>query len=148
MRNWLGKRNWFGNRAYATGAVNATDPVQAYRAGRADEHQHIEHDVAARPTKAELDAAYERGRIDERKRHRGSPLIAFVVLIVALVGGGMLYLAARDGSFRAAGAAVDNTVSTSVDKAKAPITTAADKTGDALQAAGQNLKKDAGSSGN
>jgi len=141
-------RNWFGRRAYAAGPVTGTNPVEAYRAGRADEHQHIEQDAAIRPAKADLDAAYESGRVDERSRRRGSPLIALVVVVFALVGGGILFLAARDGGFAAAGAAVDHTLSSGVDQAKAPIKGAADKTGDALQTAGQNLKQDAASNSN
>jgi hypothetical protein len=85
--------------------------------------------------------AYERGRRDERTRHRSSPLLGFLVLIVAVIGGGMIYLAAREGSFAGGGQVVDKAVSQAV----APAKSVAGSAGDALENAGQTIKKTAGS---
>ena len=140
MRQWF--RTRFGQRPVGAPALAPSDPVQAYRAGRVDERRTLAQDgTAPHADRAELDAAYERGRRDGRHSRRGSPLLAAIVLVVAVFGGLTLYLAARDGGFAAAGAAVDHTLS----GAKAPFTRAADKTGDALQTAGQDLKQRAGS---
>jgi hypothetical protein len=85
--------------------------------------------------------AYERGRRDERTRHRSSPLLGFLLLIVAVIGGGMIYLAAREGSFAGGGQVVDKAVSQAV----APAKSVAGSAGDALENAGQTIKKNAGS---
>ena len=81
-------------------------------------------------------AAYDRGRRDERARRHRSPMLGFFVLLVALVGGAMIYLAAREGSFTAGGQVVDN----ALGQASAPARDAANRAGDALEQAGQSLK--------
>eukprot|EP01030_Chromulinospumella_sphaerica_P024269 gene24269-24337_t len=52
---------------------------------------------------AELRAAYERGRKEERVRHRRSPFLVLGLVAVALIGGTSLVLAAKEGSFRDGG---------------------------------------------
>lgn len=52
--------------------------------------------------------AYERGRKDERGRRRDSPLLVFLVVLLALAGGVALTTAAtHGGSFAEGGAAID-----------------------------------------
>jgi hypothetical protein len=71
--------------------------------------------VATEPTavldpatfKAEMKHAYDRGRADERVRHRGSGLLAVIVVVVAAMGIALMALAAREGSFSGGGAVVD-----------------------------------------
>ena len=66
------------------------------------------HDVhEAEATRAEVDAAYDKGRRDERARHRSHPILGLLVAIVALVGGAMLFLAVREGSFTEGGRVMD-----------------------------------------
>jgi hypothetical protein len=89
-------------------------------------------------------AAYRRGRHDERKRRRGSPLLSFVVLIIAAAAVALIYLAAQNGSFSSGGAVVDRNLSTASKTAQAPFRGAAGKAGDALERAGQTLKRQAG----
>jgi len=84
--------------------------------------------------------AYDRGRRDERARHRGSPLLALIMLVVALAGGTMIYLAAREGSFARGGQVVDQTLG----QAAAPAKSVAESAGNALEGAGQSLKQTAG----
>jgi hypothetical protein len=66
---------------------------------------------------AELRAAYERGRKEERARHRRSPVLVLGLVAVALIGGTSLVLAAREGSFREGGALIDAGVSTAAREA-------------------------------
>lgn len=66
---------------------------------------------------AELKAAYERGRREEKARHRRSPLIAMGLVAAALIGGTSLVLAAYKGSFSEGGALMDRGVSTAAREA-------------------------------
>lgn len=66
---------------------------------------------------AELRAAYERGRREERARHRRSPWLALALVATALVGGTSLVLAAKEGSFREGGALMDAGVTTAAREA-------------------------------
>ena len=70
------------------------------------------------PTEAEVEAAYEKGRRDERSRHRSHPILTLVVAVIALVGGTMIYLAAREGSFAQGGRVVDANLSTATQTAQ------------------------------
>jgi hypothetical protein len=127
--------------------VEGPDRLGAYKEGRLDERRGADHVVSEpRATKADIDEAYDRGRVDGRRRRGGGfGLIGLLLLVVLVVGGVMLYLAARNGSFSSGGAVVDRNIATVTQKAQAPIRSAADKTGNALQNAGQDLKQRAGS---
>ncbi len=92
----------------------------------------------------QLDEAYDRGRRDERQSRRSSPVIGLVVLIVVVCGTLLLYLAARNGSFRNGGAVVDNKLSAVEESAASPLRGAADKAGSALEKAGRDLKQKVG----
>jgi hypothetical protein len=129
--------------------VDGPAPLEAYKEGRRDERLRADHEsVDPGVERAELKDAYERGRREERLRRRGSPLISVMVLLAVLVGAGLVYLAVRNGSFSRGGAVVDQGLAKVSQSAQAPIKGAADKTGDALQTAGQNLKQNAGSGHN
>jgi hypothetical protein len=98
----------------------------------------------SRRAKASAEDAYLRGRQDERRRHRGSPLFAFLLLIIVAAAAALVVLAIQNGSFQNGGAVVDSSLSQASQRATAPIRKAAAKAGDALETAGQNLKQDAG----
>jgi hypothetical protein len=70
------------------------------------------------PTEGDVQDAYDRGRRDERVRHKGHPFIALIVFVIALVGGIMLFLAIREGSFSGAGQVADQQIA--VAQAEAP----------------------------
>lgn len=72
---------------------------------------------SAAHTEADIRAAYDRGRRDERARHHRSPLMALTVGSAALVGGAVLALAALEGSFQNGGAVVDKQVSKAAEQA-------------------------------
>ena len=93
--------------------------------------------------RAEMRDAYDKGRRDERKRHRSSPLLNLGLLAVAAVGAMMLFYAAREGSFSGAGSVVDTKLSHAAAVAPSAINNAATQTGAALQDTGERLKNKA-----
>jgi len=95
-------------------------------------------------SRAELDAAYQKGRRDGAKRRRGSPILAFIGLIATAAVALMIYLAVQNGSFSNGGAVVDNDLVNASQRVQAPINNAASKAGNALESAGHNLKQRAG----
>ena len=137
--------SWFGRRPARP--LDGPAPTEAYREGQLDERAARGDRLANEPAVARgaIDDAYDRGRLDERRRRRGSPVLGLLVAVVVLVGALMLYLAARNGSFSSGGAVVDRNLTTAAQKAEAPLRGAADKAGNALQNAGQDLKQRAGS---
>ena len=83
---------------------------------RTPAHAHA-HSGAHGHSDAELRAAYERGRREERARHRRSPWLGLALVAAALVGGTSLVLAAMQGSFQEGGAMMDAGVSTAAREA-------------------------------
>jgi hypothetical protein len=92
--------------------------------------------VAYTEDQADLRAAYNRGRIDERRSRRNHPIIALVVVVLALIGAWLLFLAAREGSFSSAGQVADQRISTVSQEAGPALR----QTGDDLKDAGTSLK--------
>jgi hypothetical protein len=131
MRSLFGTRpSWWGPRTANTdgaGVPAGADRPSEQPIGRAD-----------------VDAAYNKGRWDEARRRQGHPFFSFLVLLVVAAAGMMVYLAAQGGSFANGGAAVDNRISQASQTVQAPFKRATAKAGDALERAGQNLKQDAG----
>ena len=130
-------RSWFRGR---TVVADSADGLEAYKEGRADERAGVEHGAAAvRVDRGAVNDAYDRGRREERLRHRGSPFLALITALLVIVALVVLVLAIQKGSFSGAGAVIDGWI-------RSPVQNAADKTGNALQNAGQDLKNRAGSS--
>lgn len=133
---------WFGERWFGRPATAADDRLDAYKDGRADERARLREPVpngaANRDARAIEAEAYDRGRREERLRHRGSPLLVFVTLVLVVVALIVLILAVRAGSFEGAGRQIDAML-------QRPVQNAADKAGNALQNAGQTIKNKAGS---
>ena len=82
---------------------------------------------------ADLRAAYNRGRVDERRSRRSHPIIALAVVVLALIGAWMLFLAAKEGSFSSAGQVADRNLSTVAEEA-----------GPALRETGEQVKEAGG----
>ena len=76
--------------------------------------------------------AYGRGRRDERARRRKSPFLVIGLALVAAIGGVLLVLAAREGSFREGGALMDAGGSTAAQEAGPARRRAADEAGEGL----------------
>jgi hypothetical protein len=100
----------------------------------AAEHSH-EH-----PTQGDIKEAYDRGRRDERSRHRRSPLLTLAVVAVALVGAILIGLAVREGSFSRAGQVADQQLGVAADQASVASRDAAAATGEAVRDAGDTLR--------
>jgi hypothetical protein len=131
----------FPRRSAAAPAGGARE-ARAYREGVIDERQ-AEGAVGAPASRSDVKAAYRRGRADALPRRRGgAPVLTLLVLLVVIFGAVMLYLAAQNGSFSRGGAVIDHGLS----QATQPVRRAEDKTGQALQNAGQHLQQDAGAS--
>lgn len=99
---------------------------------RAQEATGHDHAPAHGHSDAELRAAYERGRKEERARHRRSPFLVMGLVAVALIGGTSLVLAAKEGSFRDGGALMDAGVSTAAREAVPTIRKGAEAVQDQL----------------
>ncbi len=116
----------------------------AYEKGRNDSRANVDerglindHDVAVR-------RAYDRGRRDERARHprrRGSPVLTTVLFLAACAGAFVIYLGVTQGSFTGGGQAIDQNIANAKAHAVQAGRDVANRTGDALENAGQNLKQ-------
>jgi hypothetical protein len=93
--------------------------------------------------KADLRAAYERGRNDERAARKRHPLLMTVTFLLALVGVVLLALAAVNGSFGRAGGVVDKQLNVAADRAAPMVDQAASNAGDSLRDAGRSAKAQA-----
>jgi hypothetical protein len=95
-------------------------------------------------TRADVERAYEQGRQDEARRHRSHPVLGALVFVAALVGVGMIYLAAHEGSFTQGGQVVDQKLASAADTARSASKDAATATtnaGQTVQDAGQQLRQ-------
>lgn len=90
--------------------------------------------------KADLRAAYERGRRDERAGRRRHPILMALTFLAAAIGVALLVLAAVNGSFGRAGGVVDQNLNIAAQRAQPAVRDAADNAGQSLQRAGQSLK--------
>ncbi len=133
MRSWFGRRLAADQAALPADALTANG-LEAYREGRADERQRLQRD-GVHIDRAANDA-YERGRQHERLRHRGSPFLALLTIVLVVIALAILFLAIKTGSFSNAGAVIDNLIRT-------PVHAAADKAGSALENAGKSIKSSA-----
>ena len=108
---------------------------------RAFQSRRTDHIPADKTMIAEdLKDAYDKGRRDERAHRTHHPFIAMAVVALALVGGVMLFLAAREGSFSTAGRVADDKLAVAAAEAGPALEATAERTGDALRDAGSTLK--------
>ncbi len=92
---------------------------------------------------AELEAAYDRGRRDERehRRARRHPILGLAVAAVAIAGAGIIGLAAAEGSFAAGGQVLDAQLAVASGQARVASRDAATATTEAARDAGANLRQ-------
>ena len=81
------------------------------------------------------------GRLAERRRHQGHPLLKLAVAVVAVAGAAVLALAAHEGSFSRGGAVVDRNLAVAADNAQVGAAHAAAQAGQAVKDAGDTLGK-------
>src|SRR5688572_20523927 len=89
------------------------------------------------PTDADVGAAYDKGRRAGRARHTSHPFLALMVIAVALVGGIMLFLAIREGSFSGAGQVADQQLAVAQAEAPGVIANAGQKAGEVARDVGE-----------
>jgi hypothetical protein len=92
---------------------------------------------------ADLRAAYERGRRDERAARRRHPMLMTLTVLTAVVGLVLLALAAINGSFGRAGGVVDEQIAAAADQAGPKVRAAADNAGQELHDATRSARSDA-----
>lgn len=136
--------DFFGKRAETrvdpvTGTVVTTPP---YTTPTAHERARAEQREAEAADKARREA-YKTGRHDAAvaaktaQKRRGHPVLATLVVLVALVGALWVALAVREGSFTGAGQVVDTTLAEVTVPARDVARNAADRSGAAVTNAGQ-----------
>lgn len=88
----------------------------------------------------DLRLAYERGRRDERAARKRHPILMSLTIAAAVVGGVVIVLAAREGSFAGGGARFDQGVSVAATRAEPVVRDAAADAGTALKDAGRSIR--------
>jgi hypothetical protein len=92
--------------------------------------------LTAKELQRETQEAYERGRRDQRKAQKSSPLLTLLVVLLAVLGVAVGVLALRTGSFSGAGEVLDRGAATAADEAREASVQARDASGEAIQDAG------------
>lgn len=85
--------------------------------------------------------AYERGRADERSRHKRNPLLTFLIVLAAAIGLVVTFLAVREGGFSGAGQVIDREAQAAREAAARAAAEATDETGEALQDTGRRVEE-------
>jgi hypothetical protein len=102
--------------------------------------------IVTTPDPDDLQAAYDRGRRDER-RPRTRPPRGMTLPFAAAAGGVVaLVRAAPNGSFQRGGAALDRNLEVAADRAEPVVRDAVSDTGDAISATGRDMKEKAADS--
>jgi hypothetical protein len=108
------------------------------RAGHARAAAHT--DGRVHPTEADIRAAYDQGRREERRRHRSHPILGLAVAVLAIVGAALLGLAAMTGSFSNGGHVADRQLAEAANQAAPAVRNAADAAGQAVHEAGSDIR--------
>jgi hypothetical protein len=126
-----GPNAWWRWSAYRRNAVNTPQQV-AYAEGVA---------AADQGQTSRRRGAYRAGERDgqriEARRHRGHPVLATLLVLVALAGVGYGYLSWQEGSFAAAGAVIDAKIA----EVRGAASQAGVVGGQAVQNAGADIAK-------
>jgi hypothetical protein len=87
--------------------------------------------------------AYERGRQDERSRHKSHPFLMLLLLIAALFGAAVLGLYIyKGGSFTRAGQTLDSVTARGAEQAREAGAEVADEAGEGLQDVGRRVEQE------
>jgi hypothetical protein len=117
----------------------SAEAFEARLAAAARERAALHTPGARRPVVVEKRVVDKRPVRVERRRH-GFGLVGMMVVLVAAVGALWMVLAAREGSFAGAGAVVDRKIAEVSAPARVATNEAVDRTGAAVQNAGQTLE--------
>jgi hypothetical protein len=123
--------------------------IGAYQQGQRDAKASVVERASLQERNTAVRQAYDRGRRDERAarrpRRHGSPFLTLIGLLAVAAVACVIYLAYQQGGFANGGRVVDQSLSNTTASATQATRNVADRTGDALQNAGQTLKQKAGS---
>ena len=104
--------------------------------------------IDIKEVQADVRAAYERGRADERASRRRHPVLMTLTFVAAICGVALIALAAANGSFSRGGQVADENLQAAVSKAEPQVRDATSQAGQSLRDAGQAAKAKAGGSPN
>lgn len=90
--------------------------------------------------RADLRAAYDRGRSDERASRRRHPIFMAVLFLAAACGAALLALAAANGSFSDGGRVADDNIAAARASVQPQVQDAAQKADRSLRDAGSAAK--------
>jgi hypothetical protein len=147
MRQKERKAMNFFQRAFQRKPVDEATQAErdaAYQKGRNDGRENLDEGGLIKDHDVSFRRAYDRGRRDERARHprrRGSPVLTTVLLLAACAGAFVIYLGVSQGSFTGGGQAIDQNLANAKAQAVQAGHNVANRTGDALEHAGQSLKQ-------
>ena len=122
--------------------------------GRADATEHDRHHRGAHDrvvhtapdpglTKEVRRDAYERGRADERSRHKRNPLLTFLIALAAVFGLAVIGLYIYNGgSFTETGRDLDAVTATAAEEAAEAGREVADEAGEGLQDVGRRVEQE------
>ncbi len=96
--------------------------------------------ITAKELQRETHDAYERGRKDERKARQNHPILTILVVLLAILGITLGFLALRERSFEGAGRVFDRWVGLAAVEAQQVGRTAQDAAGEAAQDAGTAIQ--------
>lgn len=96
--------------------------------------------LTARELQREIDAAYQRGRDDQRRAQRSNPLLTILVVLLAVLGGAVIFLAIQNRGFSGAGAVLDRSASQAADEVREGTVQARDAAGETAQDAGAAIQ--------
>jgi hypothetical protein len=105
-------------------------------------HERVVHAPDPTLTKEVRRDAYERGRADERSRHKRNPLLTFLIVLAAAIGLVVTFLAVREGGFSGAGQVIDREAQEAAELAKRQGAEVADEAGEGLQDAGRRVERE------
>lgn len=114
------------------------------RVDSADRHaapERVVHTTDPGLTKEVRRDAYERGRADERSRHKRNPLLTFLIVLAAAIGLVVTFLAVREGGFSGAGQVIDQEAQEAREAAARAGAEVADEGGEAMQDAGRRVEE-------
>ena len=86
--------------------------------------------------------AYERGRADERARHKRNPLLTLLIALAAVFGLVLIGLWIYRGSLTEAGRDVESVAGRAAQEAREAGAEAVDESGEALQDAGRRVERE------
>ena len=118
------------------------DPHDRNHDGRVDARDRVAPAADPGITKEIRKDAYERGRADERSRHKRNPLLTFLIALAAVFGLAVIALYIYNGgSFTETGRDLDQVTDRAQEEAAETSREVADEAGEGLQDVGRRVEQ-------